>query len=146
MGLYTEIPSDSEIEINFVGDEMKNPEIQGNVCKIINVDRCYVVYPSKTGCWLLWIDRFILYLMYSLCLVMLVTTISVYSMYYFRKAKKVLPITTPNDAKDSELKSNEEVDSTYKADDLDQSVKSTSQAEPVVQAEPVIQTDPAVQA
>ena len=84
--------------------------------------------------------------MYSLCLVMLVITISVYSMYYFRKAKKVLPITTPNDAKDSELKSNEEVDSTYKADDLDQSVKSTSQAEPVVQAEPVIQTDPAVQA
>ena len=46
LGSYTDIPSGSEIEVSIVVDDMMNPEISGNVCRIINVDRCHVVYPS----------------------------------------------------------------------------------------------------
>ena len=65
---------------------------------------------------------------------MLVTTLFVYSTYYFRRNKKVLPITTPDDGKGAEIASNEEAgDGTYKKEDPDQSVK-PSQAEPTVSA------------
>lgn len=46
--------------------------------------------------------------MYTLCLVMLVTTLFIYSTYFFRRNKKVLPITTPDDGKGTEVASNEE--------------------------------------
>ena len=44
LDLYKDVPS--EIEVSIVVDDMMNPEISGNVCKIVNVDRCHVVYPS----------------------------------------------------------------------------------------------------
>ena len=46
LDLYKDVPSGSEIEVGIVVDDMMNPEISGNVCKIVNVDRCHVVYPS----------------------------------------------------------------------------------------------------
>ena len=63
---------------------------------------------------------------------MLVTTLFIYSTYFFRRNKKVLPITTPDDGKGTEVASNEEAgDGNYKKEDSDQSVK-PSQAEPTV--------------
>lgn len=85
--------SNDLFNLTIINVQLNNPDNEAQVCEMTNVNNCYAIYPSMFFAIPSLADRFILYFMYTCCVVIVCGVSAIYIILYNRKPS--LPITEP---------------------------------------------------